>query len=242
MENLIGKKFNLLTVIEGPIKKSKKIYWKCICDCGNETTVRGDLLKSGSTKSCGCLKKKIFVENNKKRQTLDLTNKRFGKLVALEKTDLRKDGRVVWKCQCDCGNTILCDTHSLQEERTKSCGCLRSVGEGSIKNLLLKHNISFEEQKKFDTCRFPDTKYLAKFDFYIENKYLIEYDGEQHFYYKNNPNTWNTEENYKKVIFNDNYKSNWCKENNIPLIRIPYTHLKELSLEDLLLETSKFIV
>ena len=119
---------------------------------------------------------------------------------------------------------------------------MRSVGEESIKNLLLKHNISFEEQKKFDTCRFPDTKYLAKFDFYIENKYLIEYDGEQHFYYKNNPNTWNTEENYKKVIFNDNYKSNWCKENNIPLIRIPYTHLKELSLEDLLLETSKFIV
>ena len=33
-----------------------------------------------------------------------------------------------------------------------------------------------------------------------------------------------------------------CKENNIPLIRIPYTHLNKLCLEDLLLETSNFIV
>ena len=32
----------------------------------------------------------------------------------------------------------------------------------------------------------------------------------------------------------------WCKDNNIPLIRIPYTHYKELKIEDLLLETSKF--
>jgi hypothetical protein len=35
-------------------------------------------------------------------------------------------------------------------------------------------------------------------------------------------------------------KNQWCKENNIPLIRIPYTHLKDLSIEDLILETSKF--
>ena len=40
----------------------------------------------------------------------------------------------------------------------------------------------------------------------------------------------------------DTYKNQWCKENNIPLIRIPYTHLNDLCLEDLLLETSKFII
>lgn len=40
----------------------------------------------------------------------------------------------------------------------------------------------------------------------------------------------------------DNYKNDWCKNNNIPLIRIPYTHLKDLCIEDLLLETSTFII
>ena len=40
----------------------------------------------------------------------------------------------------------------------------------------------------------------------------------------------------------DNFKNKWCKENNIPLIRIPYTHYNELSIKDIMLETSKFIV
>lgn len=40
----------------------------------------------------------------------------------------------------------------------------------------------------------------------------------------------------------DEYKNNWCKEHHIPLIRIPYTHKNNLCLEDLLLETSKFVV
>jgi hypothetical protein len=35
------------------------------------------------------------------------------------------------------------------------------------------------------------------------------------------------------------FKNQWCKENNIPLIRIPYTHFEDICLEDLLLE-SKF--
>ena len=38
------------------------------------------------------------------------------------------------------------------------------------------------------------------------------------------------------------FKNEWCKNNNIPIIRIPYAHLKELKIEDLLLETSQFIV
>lgn len=244
MENLIGKVFHWLTVIDGPIRKenSKKIYWKCKCQCGQIKEVRSDQLRGGTTKSCGCWKNKIFSDNNIKRQTLDLTNKRYGKLVALEKTEFRKDGRVVWRCRCDCGNICLCDTHSLQEGRVKSCGCLKSYGEECVKQILITNNIPFEEQKSFNTCVFPDSGYPAKFDFYINNQYLIEYDGEQHFYYKNNPNTWNNEENFSKVVFHDKIKNDWCRENNITLIRIPYTYLNNLTIEDLLLETSQFII
>lgn len=50
------------------------------------------------------------------------------------------------------------------------------------------------------------------------------------------------EERFKKQQINDAFKNSWCEKNNIPIIRIPYTHLKNLCIEDLLLETSNFIL
>ena len=241
--NLINQTFNYFTVIGGPIKKGKKIYWICRCKCGNIKEVRADLLKSGNTKSCGCFKKAILIQENIKRQTLHLEGQIFGKLTALEPTKKRsKDGRVIWKCKCECGNICYVDTHSLQEHKVSSCGCLKSKGEYIIETILKNNNINYETQYSFETCRFPENNYYAKFDFYIDNKYLIEYDGEQHFYFKNNPHTWNTEENFNMVQQHDNFKNEWCKKNNIPLIRIPYTYLDEICLEDLLLEKSKFVI
>ena len=71
---------------------------------------------------------------------------------------------------------------------------------------------------------------------------MIEYDGEQHFE-KNIQNTgWNTKENFKKIQKRDLLKNKYCLNNNIPLIRIPYTHKENIVIEDLLLETSKFII
>lgn len=55
---------------------------------------------------------------------IDLTGRRFGKLVALE---LRQDPGDVrkWLCQCDCGNQIVVRQGNLRKEGgTKSCGCL----------------------------------------------------------------------------------------------------------------------
>ena len=76
------------------------------------------------------------------------------------------------------------------------------------------------------------------FDFYIDNKYIIEYDGKQHYDPKY---AWNSFQ-YEQTKNHDEMKTQWCKKNNIPLIRIPYTHLNELCLDDLKLETSKFII
>ncbi|MCR4661904.1 MAG: hypothetical protein K5765_07930 [Clostridia bacterium] len=237
MENLIGKKFNKLTVIDGPIRKKNKIYWTCQCECGNIKDIRSDGLKNGSTKSCGCYKIEKFIEANKKRQTLDLTNQRFGKLIALKLDPVKRtpDGRRVWLCQCDCGNNCYVDTHSLQEGKKSSCGCLISKGEFIIEQLLKKHNIPYEKQKTFIDCRFEDTNYLARFDFWVDNKYLIEYDGEQHFYYKDNPHTWNTKMNFEITKAHDNYKNQWCQEHHIPIIRIPYTKINNITINDLIL-------
>lgn len=59
-KDITGIKFGRLTAIEvDSSKDSRKSYWVCKCDCGKTTTVRGDMLKSGNTSSCGCLKKEI---------------------------------------------------------------------------------------------------------------------------------------------------------------------------------------
>ena len=51
--DLTGQKFNHLTAVE--LVSRKPTRWKCICDCGNYTTVLTTNLKSGKVKSCGCI-------------------------------------------------------------------------------------------------------------------------------------------------------------------------------------------
>lgn len=54
--DLTGKRFGRLTVIEkNHVGSHRTIFWKCKCDCGEFAIVRGKSLKSGNTKSCGCL-------------------------------------------------------------------------------------------------------------------------------------------------------------------------------------------
>lgn len=55
-EDLVGKKFGRLEVLSFAGKKNTQTLWNCLCDCGNETLVRGKDLKYKSTMSCGCLK------------------------------------------------------------------------------------------------------------------------------------------------------------------------------------------
>ena len=164
----------------------------------------------------------------------DLTNKTFGKWTVIEKTNKRaSNGGVYWHCICECGNEKNILAQSLLNGQSLSCGEHSNISKGNSKiiEILNSNNIQYETEKKFNSCK--DKRELP-FDFYIENKYLIEYDGKQHF-------DKNSIFDYEYTHNHDLLKSKWCKENNIPLIRIPYTHYDNLCLEDLLLETSSFI-
>ena len=59
-ENLIGKRYGRLTVIEFEGTRGNFAIWKCKCDCGNIVSVLAHNLKSGVTNSCGCLKHEIL--------------------------------------------------------------------------------------------------------------------------------------------------------------------------------------
>ena len=83
-----------------------------------------------------------------------------------------------------------------------------------------------------DITDFAFSKYLKStrkyaFDFVIFNKdntikCFIEYDGILHFK-QDSYHGWNNPENWERTQKNDKIKNNYCKEHNIPLIRIPYT-------------------
>jgi hypothetical protein len=55
VQNISGQTFNRLFVRQLSHIKNGHAHWVCDCECGNETIVAGNNLKSGQTKSCGCL-------------------------------------------------------------------------------------------------------------------------------------------------------------------------------------------
>lgn len=55
--DLTGKRFGRLVVIQREGSIGVHAAWRCLCDCGSETLVRGDHLRDGKTKSCRCLEK-----------------------------------------------------------------------------------------------------------------------------------------------------------------------------------------
>ena len=65
--DLTGQRFGRLVVLEeAPKRKIHTSHWVCRCDCGNITKpIAMCSLKSGATKSCGCLNKEKLAERSK---------------------------------------------------------------------------------------------------------------------------------------------------------------------------------
>lgn len=123
--NLVGQKFNKLTVLK-EVSKEQRLHglvtWLCQCDCGKTTLATTKDLRSGNKKSCGCL------------YSNDLVGQKFERLTVLEATDLRKHHSTVWKCKCDCGNICYATSEGLRTGDNKSCGCLKKEKEQELAN------------------------------------------------------------------------------------------------------------
>ena len=70
--DLTGKKFSRLTVIrrDGYLPNGKQPTWMCLCECGRSIRVSGLALRSGSTQSCGCLRKERMITHGKSNHPL----------------------------------------------------------------------------------------------------------------------------------------------------------------------------
>lgn len=226
----VGKRFGRLTVIAqtSKVSKNNSYIWECKCDCGNIVYVPTDYLTRKYTQSCGCLQK----ENWKSLQK-DITNKRFGKLVAIQPTSKRANGSVVWKCKCDCGNIAYVSQGNLLRG-TISCGCVRSKGEQRITEYLQKHNIYYIKEAEFEECINPKTKRALRFDFYLpEHSICIEYNGQQHYIPVEH---FGGEKRLISQKENDAIKEQFCENTNKKLFVIRFDEDIDKRLSELLKE------
>jgi hypothetical protein len=110
-----GTRFSRLKVLKTFIEQNLTACY-CQCVCGNTLTVLYRNLRTGDTKSCGCLRMRPIKPGT-----------RFSRLKVLKSSLATcKDGhkRTTCHCLCDCGNTITVFGSHLRNKTTRSCGCL----------------------------------------------------------------------------------------------------------------------
>lgn len=216
----IGQKYNYLTVLEKPFIKNNQKIVKCQCICGKITYPRVSRLLSGETRSCGCVSNKLHRINE--------IDNRYGKLVVIEEAGSDENGRALWKCLCDCGNIKITLGKSLRQGLVNSCGCLSSKGEQKIQHILQENKIKFIREYTFNNLRSKNNC-LLYFDFFLPDfNTCIEYQGEQH--YKDILHHWKNF-SFEKTQEHDQLKRNYCQQNNIKLIEIPYTDYEKISID-----------
>jgi len=120
-KDISEQRFGKLTAIRRVGKTNDgHIIWECNCDCGNVIQSPGTYLVRGNKKSCGCL----IMDKR-----MDLSNQRFGRLVAIKDVGTIKNGMSnirLWECLCDCGNLTTKRSSQLIQMKSNSCGCLVS--------------------------------------------------------------------------------------------------------------------
>ena len=101
--------------------------------------------------------------------------------------------------------------------------CEQSSGESKINKFLESNNFNFISEYRFKNCKF---KNALPFDFYLPNyNCCIEFDGEQHYKIIK---YFGGLDRFIDTKIRDTIKTEYCKKNNIKLIRIPYWEMKNI--------------
>ena len=114
--DLTGRTFGRLTALKCVEGTRSRGIWECRCECGNTKKVSYHSLVFECTKSCGCSRS---IAKSK-----DLTDRKFGRLTAIERTGEKKGTNFVWRCRCECGSEARVSSNALLSGNTRSCGCL----------------------------------------------------------------------------------------------------------------------
>lgn len=177
-------------------RENKRTYALIICPyCQRKKWMRMEEITTGKSISCGC-----YNEEHNKVKSIDISGRRFERLKAIIPTESRDkhDGSVIWKCECECGNTAFVSYSDLIKGSVKSCGCLgketsqkngKIAGENvrdnfcidgtNIKNLTMRirsDNTSGIKGVSWDKSR---KKWVAQIKFKGKKYYLGRYDKKE---------------------------------------------------------------
>ena len=138
------------------------------------------------------------------------------KLEEIQKRNPNK--KVIYKCLCECGSICEVVSQSLTSGHTTSCGCVLSKSNAILEKTV--RDLGFSYKREYHININKNNVSYIRFDIFIPSlNVAIEYDGEQHF----KPiKHFGGEEGFNKTKERDMVKNNYCKENNIKLLRIPY--------------------
>lgn len=211
------KKFNT-TVI--PLEKyiSMNIPILHLCTIHN---IKWRLTPLNALKGCGCenCRRERLSKTKMKTHEEYLGNLADLKLNNIKVLDTYKGANISIPHLCVKHNKIWYPTPgNVISGKSRGCSeCNESLGESIIKKWLENNNIKYVSEKRFDDCK--DSRSLP-FDFYlIDLNKCIEYDGQQHFEPKD---FFGGQEAFNKLCLHDKIKTEYCEQNNIPLLRIPY--------------------
>ena len=138
----VGNVYDKLTILSIFRNERNKPIAHCSCECGNEKNINLYNIIHGRTRSCGCFEKSSRYGRN--HTNLSVIGQKFGKLTILQDSGKKEtNGSVLWKCQCDCGNTTLVSISNLQRGHTTSCGCAKQDYLESVKLNIIGMRFNF---------------------------------------------------------------------------------------------------
>ena len=212
-----------------------KLLFKCLLD-GNEWKADANSVLRG----CGCPKcapsklgKKLRLP---KKDIIKRIESRGGKILNVDEYIEYFTENLIIVCP-SCGNEFITSLAKFNKDKGNlcpNCHTRESLGERSIRTFLENHDIRFEQEYIFNGCK--DINPLP-FDFYLlDYNICIEYDGQQHFKpvdFAGNGEAWANEQ-FKINQKHDQIKNDYCKNNNIKLLRIAYWNNVEEELNNFL--------
>ena len=215
-----------LTPYDVTCGSNKDVWWKCSKNPKHEWHITIHNRHNNNSNCPYCLGKYASEDHNLLINNPELCNEwDYSKNEKKpEEYTPGSNKKVWWKCS-ECGYEWPANIYDRNRKDGKSCGCpscSESKGEKRCKEILTIINIPHDRQYTFDDL-IGIGGGLLRYDipvFWDEEKtqlrMLIEYDGEFHFkkYYE--------DDGFETLQIHDQMKNEYCKNNNIPLLRIPY--------------------
>ena len=208
-----------------------KLEWECLSCNHHWFAMPGNVLNVNKT-GCPECKRKLVLCNQSKKLTNEKIDerikgrniKRIGDFLGY------KDIKMEWECLID-GHRWFASPGNILNGNKSGCPFCKNKNEEEIHQIILKNIKTYSFFKPHKSFIFNNRRYII--DFYVEvgtKKYIIEYNGEQHYYpiY-----FFGGEKAFIKQQKRDQELRDYCKNNDIMLLEIPYYFTKEQRIEEI---------